>query len=144
MPCLTTRAPNLQHRGPIIETLVGPSSILKGTLQKEEKEIPQPVSVRMLIDTGASVSAIKTGIATQFGLKAHGIAKIATPSNGAHECPLYDVDILLPVHHLEIKNVRVIESALEGQNIDGLIGRDILRLGLFVYSGYDDSFVFAI
>jgi len=90
----------------------------------------------MLVDsaTGASVSAIKAGIATQLGLKSHGITKIATPSDGAHQCPLYDIDILFPVHQLVTKNVRVIESAFEGQNIDGLIGRDILKLGLMVYT----------
>ncbi|MDI6592044.1 MAG: hypothetical protein QME61_03900 [Patescibacteria group bacterium] len=42
-----------------------------------------------------------------------------------------------------IGNVRVIEGIFEGQNIDGLIGRDILKLGLFVYTGYDISFTIA-
>lgn len=143
MPSLTTRVPDLQHIGPVVEALIGPSSVLREALQKENKEIPQPVSARMLIDTGASVSAIKRGIATQLGLKAHGITKISTPSNGAYQCPLYDVDIIFPVHHLVIGNVRVIESAFEGQNIDGLIGRDVLKLGLLIYTGYDNSFTIA-
>lgn len=143
MPSLTTRIPDLQRIGPIVEALIGPSSILKEAFRREKKEISQPVPVRMIIDTGASVSAIKKGIATQLGLKAHGITKISTPSNGAHQCFLYDIDILFPVHHLVIENVRVIESAFEGQNIGGLIGRDILKLGLLVYTGYDNSFTIA-
>lgn len=143
MPSLTTRFPDLQRIGPVVEALIGPSSILKEALQKEKKEIPRPVSVRMLIDTGASISAIKKGIAAQLGLKPHGITKIATPSNGAFQCSLYDIDILFPVHHLVIGNVRVIEGIFEGQNIDGLIGRDILKLGLLVYTGYDNSFTIA-
>lgn len=143
MPSLTTRLPDLQHIGPIVEALIGLSSILKKTLQIEKKEIPRPVSGRLLIDTGASVSAIKKGIAAQLGLKPHGITKIATPSDGAFQCSLFDVDILFPVHHLVIKNVRVIEGIFKGQNIDGLIGRDILKLGLFVYTGYDNSFTIA-
>jgi predicted aspartyl protease len=143
MPSLTTRVPDLQRIGPVVEALVGSSSVLKEALQKEKKEIPRPVAVRMLIDTGAAVSAVKKGIAAQLRLKPHGITKIATPSNGAFQCPLYDVDILFPAHHIVIGNVRVIEGIFEGQNIDGLIGRDILKLGLFVYTGYDNSFTIA-
>jgi predicted aspartyl protease len=143
MPSLTARLPDLQRIGPVVEVLISPSSILKEILQKEGKEIPRPVLARMLIDTGASISAIKKGIATQLGLKPHGITKIATPSNGAFQCPLYDIDILFPIHHMVITNVRVIEAIFEGQNIDGLIGRDILKLGLFIYTGYDNSFSIA-
>ncbi|NQU82515.1 MAG: aspartyl protease family protein [Parcubacteria group bacterium] len=143
MPSLTKRIPDLHHIGPIIEALIGVSSVTKDILQKEQKEIPQPITARMLVDTGASVSAIKKGVADQLGLKPHGLTKIATPSHGAHECPLYDVDILFSTHHTGIRNVRVIESAFEGQNIDGLIGRDILKLALLVYTGYDNSFTIA-
>ena len=39
MPSLTTRFPDLQRIGPVVEALIGPSSILKEALQKEKKEI---------------------------------------------------------------------------------------------------------
>lgn len=67
MPSLTTRLPNLQQTGPLIEVFVSPSSALKEVLEKENKNIPQPVKKMMLIDTGASVSAIKKGIAKELG-----------------------------------------------------------------------------
>lgn len=143
MPSLTVRIPDLHHRGAIIEILIAPSSALREALQKEKEEIPKPIPARMLIDTGASISAIKKGFADKLRLKLHDITKIATPSNGAYECPLYDVDILFPVHQIIIKNVGVIEATFEGQDIDGLIGRDILKLGLLVYTGYDNSFTIA-
>lgn len=143
MPSLTTKVPDLQHTGPVLEVFIGPSSVLKGFLEKERKVIPQPVPVRMLIDTGASVSAIKRGIASQLGLKPHGLTKISTPSDGAFQCPLFDVDIFFPIHRMAVGNVRIIEAVLEGQNIDGLIGRDVLKLGLLVYTGYDSSFTIA-
>lgn len=143
MPSLTAKLPDLQHTGPIVQALIGPSSIFKDALQKEGGEAVHPTGTTMLIDTGASISAIKKGFAEQLGLKAHGITKIATPSNGAFQCPLYDVDIVFPNHRIIIANVTVIESAFEGQNIDGLIGRDILKLCLMVYTGYDNSFTIA-
>lgn len=143
MPSLTVRIPNLQQRGAIIETLIAPSSVLREVLQKENKQIPKPIPARMLIDTGASISAIKKGFAERLSLKLHDITKIATPSNGAYRCPLYDIDILFPAHQVAIKNVGVIEATLEGQDIDGLIGRNILKLGLFIYTGYDNSFTIA-
>lgn len=143
MPCLTVRIPDLQHRGAIIDTLIAPSSALREVLQKEGKEIPKPIPARLLIDTGASISAIKKGFAEKLRLKLHDITKIATPSNGAYECPLYDIDIIFPIHQIIIKNIGVIEAAFEGQDIDGLIGRDVLKLGLLIYSGYDNTFIFA-
>lgn len=143
MPSLTARIPDLQYVGPVVGVQIGPSSALRKALQERNGSIPQPVEAKMLIDTGASLSAIKEGIASHLGLKAHGITKIATPSDGSYQCSLYDVDILFPVHHLVVPNVRVIESAFEKQNIDGLIGRDILKIGLLVYTGYDNSFTIA-
>lgn len=143
MPSLTSRIPELKTIGPIVEALIGPSSVSIEALQKENKTVPNPVVVRLLIDTGASISSIRTGIANQLGLTPHGTTKIATPSDHSYQVPLYDVDVLFRTHQIRIQNIRVIESPLKGQNIDGLIGRDILQLGVLIYTGYDNSFTIA-
>ncbi|MBM4177238.1 aspartyl protease family protein [Candidatus Gribaldobacteria bacterium] len=146
MPSLTTRLADLQRLGPIIEVMVIPSRALREAILKDKKQIPgEPQSVRltMLIDTGASVSAIKKGVAQKLNLEPHGITRIATPSHKEFECPLYDVDLLFPNHKIAVANITAIESEFEGQAIDGLIGRDVLKNGLMIYSGYDNSFTLA-
>lgn len=140
MPSLTARLPNLQQTGPLIEVLISPSSALRAILEAGGKSIPQPVRKMMLIDTGASASAIKTGIARELGLTPHGTISISTASHKSHVCLTYDVDLIFSIQRVGVQNVRVFETKFEGQNIDGLIGRDVLRLGVLIYNGYDQSF----
>lgn len=66
-----------------------------------------------------------------------------TSSHKEYECPLYDIDLLFPNHKIAVANITAIESDFEGQRIDGLIGRDVLKNGLMIYSGYDNSFTLA-
>lgn len=140
MPLLTTRAPNLQSSGPIVEVFVTISSIARKVLEDRKHNIPKPVKKIMLIDTGASASAIKVGIAKELNLISHGTISIATASHHNVICATYDVDIVFEIHKVTVQNVRVFESKFEGQTIDGLIGRDILAQGMFIYTGYDNSF----
>ena len=140
MPLLTTRVPSLHLSGPTIEVLITPSSALRKILEEGKKAVPQPVKKIMLIDTGASASAIKVGIAKDLNLKPHGTINIATASHHNVVCPTYDVDIVFKLHKVVVQNVHVFESNFEGQTIDGLIGRDILNQGMLIYTGYDNSF----
>lgn len=140
MPSLTTRLLNLQQTGPLIEVFISPSLALRTVLEKGNKPIPQPIKKMMLIDTGASASAIKTGIAKELGLTPHGTISISTASHKSHVCLTYDIDLIFSIQRVGVQNIRVFETKFEGQNIDGLIGRDVLRLGVLIYNGYDQSF----
>lgn len=140
MPLLTAKVPNLQASGPVIEVLIALSTTLRKILEEQKQPIPQPVKKIMLIDTGASASAIKTGIARDLDLTPHGTITISTASHRDVVCPTYDVDIIFQLQRVIVPNVRVFESNFEEQAIDGLIGRDILSRGILVYTGYDNSF----
>ena len=140
MPLLTTRVPSLQSSGPTIEVLVTISSVARVALEARNQKVPQSVKKLMLIDTGASASAIKVGIAKELNLTPHGTINIATASHHNVVCATYDVDLVFQLHKVVVQNVRVFESNFEGQTIDGLIGRDILGQGILIYTGYDNSF----
>lgn len=140
MPLLTTRVPALATSGPIIEVQIAPSQALRKVLEEQKHQIPQPIKKIMLIDTGASASAIKTGIARDLNLTAHGTITISTASHREVVCPVYDVDLIFPIQRVVVPNIRVFETTFEGQPIDGLIGRDILGRGILIYTGYDNSF----
>lgn len=86
---------------------------------------------------------MKTGTANELGLLPKGVVYVNTPSDHAVRCFTYDLDILFPDHRA-IVNVLVCEAPLTGQNIDGLLGRDVLQNCLLVYSGYDNQFTLAI
>lgn len=86
---------------------------------------------------------MKKGIAEELGLLPKDVINIRTPSNVGIACYRYDVDILL-YEGRTIHNVLICESSLGGQNIDGLLGRDVLRNALFIYSGFTNQFTLAV
>lgn len=138
-----------QAGGPQINLLVAVSSPREQALQQANLPVPQPVSVRALIDTGASISAIDSDIVQSLGLQPTGTTLIHTPSTGAtpHQTSTYDVRIVIfgfvAAHSFTLPAVAVTESALKAFGFQVLIGRDILSHCLFVYDGRANIFSLA-
>ena len=139
MPSFTSQIPNLKQVGPVCTIKIGLSRAASDVLISQGGTLKPPVGVTALIDTGASGTCIKPEIVSQFGLISRGIAQIATPSSKAHPCNVYDVSIQFP-NGVAVPTVPVIETPLEGQSIQCLIGRDILEFGILIYSGYTQTF----
>lgn len=91
-----------------------------------------------MVDTGASNTVIKTGIAQQLGLQPVGAIPVNTPSSHNVVLPTYAIRILLPKNM--VAQVTATEAPLQGQNIEGLIGRDLLQHGVLVYLGTENQF----
>ena len=53
------------------------------------------------------------------------------------------MSLLFPNHGIAYEGV-ITAAPLKGQNIDCLIGRDILSKGILIYIGYDNSFTLSI
>ena len=143
MPSLTLSSPSLQAEGPIIDVLFLISTELEEKYKKDNQEPPKPVSVRALIDTGASHCVIKKEIPEQLGLKPVGSIKINTPSSKDHQCYQYFMRMAIPAHELVYEGVFT-AAPLEGQNIACLIGRDLLANGILIYIGYAQQFTFSL
>ena len=139
MPSFTSQIPNLKHVGPICSIKIGLSQVASDVLTAKGEKIKAPIDATALIDTGASGSCIKPEIVSALGLVSRGITQIATPSTKAHPCSVYDVSLHFP-HGVVVPTVAVIETPLEGQNIQCLIGRDVLAYGILIYSGYTETF----
>lgn len=107
-------------------------------LTEQGQPVPAPVPAAMMIDTGASNSVIQTGIAQQLGLQPVGTVGINTPSSENVQCLQYLVRLLLPKGLVAV--VLATEAPLNGQNIQGLIGRDLLQHGVLVYLGTENQF----
>jgi len=91
-----------------------------------------------MIDTGASGSVIQKGLAGQLGLNPIGLTYINTPSSTNVACYEYAVRLIFPNN--VFVEATVLEAPLQGQNIQCLIGRDVLALGVLVYIGYGNLF----
>ena len=138
MPCFTQRFTNLLKTGPVIEiTLLPAYSFL------ESLEIKAPVNnqvkILAMIDTGASGTVIQKGTSQTLELNPIGTTLMTTPSSTNILCNQFDVQLIFP-NQVIIQNVVVTEAPLQNQHIQCLIGRDILKYGLLVYNGYDNSF----
>ena len=118
---------------------IGVSEPAANLLRQQGKPVPNPIEITALIDTGASGTAVKPEVIRQFQLTPRGVTNIATPSSAAHPCNVYDVSLTF-ANGVVVPVITVIEVPLEGQVIQGLIGRDVLVNGILIYSGYTNTF----
>ena len=140
MPSVTS---TLSEDGPVVDVKFILSSELEKKFIEEKKTPPQPISARALIDTGASHCIIKEDIPKQLGLEPVGAVKINTPSTKEHLCYQYFLRILFPSHNLIYEGVFT-AAPLEGQNIQCLIGRDVLKDSILIYIGNMKQFTLSI
>ncbi len=138
MPSFTHRIQNLQQVGPVVEVVITPSVQFLQTLKVSPSDV-KAIKVLAMIDTGATGTVIQTGIANQLGINPVGTTYINTPSTSNVLCNQFDVQIVFP-NNVNIMSIVVTEAQLQGQHIQCLIGRDVLQHGVFIYTGYDNSF----
>jgi hypothetical protein len=135
--------------GPLIHVFVGVSEPRHGALLKAGAQVPSPIMVTALVDTGASNTAVDPSVMKSLGLTPRRIAKTITPSTGAspHKCHTYDVSLHVPLGAataLFSKNAwEVTCLELRHQGFEVLLGRDILADGILVYDGKFNTFSMA-
>ncbi len=146
MPCLNLTSSNL---GPLLEVRVGVSELRRSVLLSASRTIPPPVIGTFLVDSGASSSAVDSGLLRPLGLQPSGALRAHTPSTLGVPVRFdrFDVQLFLrgsgPGEGLVVDPVAVMATSLSGQGIDGLIGRDILDRGVFHYNGRTRTFLLA-
>jgi aspartyl protease len=130
----------LSPDGPAVPGLVGLNDQATAALAQRQQPIPRPVSVRALIDTGADVTAIADHVAGQLGLALVHRTKTHT-AGGSVNVNLYRVSLSVigPAGTagglLVWPDLLVTELAVTIQNVDVLIGLDVLRQSLFILNG---------
>jgi hypothetical protein len=136
--------------GPVITVVVWVSAAREGALAAAGIPAPNGVTIRALVDTGASCTCIDPGVLRSLDLSPTGSVSVLTPSTGpwAHLADEYDVSLHIPgsqPHHapLVFPAVPVTAADLSIQGIQGLIGRDILSQCVLIYNGFESTFTLA-
>jgi predicted aspartyl protease len=129
--------------GPVVEVLIAPAKPLVDILRSRNQALPQPIKALAMIDTGATSSVVRPDIIEMIGLSPIGIARINTPTTEGVECYQYQAAIVFP-NNVAVETTDLIEAPLQGQHIQCLIGRDILKHGVLIYNGYAQIVTFSI
>jgi predicted aspartyl protease len=111
-------------------------------LKKAGQKAPAPVTANAMIDTGATGSVINPAIVQQLGLQPVGAVNISTPSSASVPCYQYSVRLLFP-NNLIFETIAT-EIPLKGQQIQCLVGRDVLAHCVLVYTGYINQFTLSV
>ena len=135
---------------PLIDLVVGISEARKSAYKKEGKDIPAPISIRGLIDTGATNTCIDKRVLATLGITPIGSTFSFTASCGVTPVSAnqYDISILIPLQKpiagvaRVFGDILVTEFDLSIQGIQALIGCDILRNGVFIFC--DDHFILSL
>ncbi len=141
-------AGNLTDQGAIVSLTVGVSRDRKEALVRVGFPVPAEVQLRAVIDSGSAVTAIQPDVFRALDLTRIDEVAIHTPSTGAtpHHCDRFHVSLSL-VHEqqeLLLASALVISSMFRPEeNLQGLIGRDVLDHCLFVYDGKRKQFSLA-
>ena len=103
---------------------------------------PEPVTVQAVIDTGARKTYIKKGVLDPLNIHPIGIGAANTASHHHVICPIYAIRLIFP-NGPAVDPISVFEGpedGLFGDTTQALIGRDVLRYGLFIYMGTEGLF----
>jgi len=143
MPSFTIGLANLQHTGPILEISIAIPRDLFNVLKQNNQPISKPIKAIALIDTGATSSVVNPDIIKNLNISPTGRTRINTPSDTDVECNQYKLAFVFP-NGVIMESSDVIEAPLQGQPIQCLLGRDILRHGVLIYNGYVQQITFSI
>jgi hypothetical protein len=138
VPSFTIPSTDLQRLGPTLSIRIGVVAELEATLRAAGGSPPPPLSITAIVDTGAHRTVIQQNLAVQLGLQPISLTSVNTASSAYVLCPEYDVRLLFPRD--VVRELPVLEAPLPGQNVQCLIGRDILSRAVLVYLGETNLF----
>lgn len=133
----------LQWGGPSIITSIHVPDSHAQALRDAGQPVPEPVRCRFLIDTGAQVTLVRHEIAERAGLKlissnatiqGIGVDTTGRVYMGRIQFSVPSRKVPEAVHNVYV-DTQVMSGSLENKQLDGLIGRDVLRYFDLQYNG---------
>ncbi len=129
---------DLTRTGPTLDIRLEPVLGVQEILRAEDQTVPY-VNLLGMIDTGASGTLVQSAVFQQIGIEAYTSVRLRTASTIE---PLlrgkFRVRVVL-TGSIALE-VDAVEGALIGQNIQCLIGREILEYVVVIYDGPNSRF----
>ena len=142
MPHLTGK---VGRGGPILDVSIWLSERRRKALIADGKAVPPLVTVRGLIDTGASQSCVDVDVLSRLQIPPSGNTPVHTPSTGdePHHFDVFEVAFVIPHEDSAklIDSTPVVGAQLSQQGLGVLIGRDLLAQCMFFYQGPSKTFI---
>jgi predicted aspartyl protease len=116
----------------VVRLYLGAGKIYRETLTNRGRQVPVPIHVEALVDTGASRTVVEQGKLVSLGLVPMGEAEIHTASTGAapvkrNVCKVA-ISLAEAVTATLADDLEVVAADdLSGLGVDVLLGRDFLR-----------------
>jgi hypothetical protein len=127
--------------GPVLNAYFIVSAPRRAALLAAGQAVPPPVSVRLLVDTGASMTSVDGALIGSLSLPIVGMVPMLTPSTNGKpvSCLQLDAGLIVPgatpSDMLIVGALPIIVTSFQGQSINGLLGRDVLDRCMLVYHG---------
>jgi hypothetical protein len=131
---------DLVEEGPIVEAEVFRDEA--AFLQFKNLGIPENFAkVRLLIDTGSNISGLDSSFISQLNLSPYADTdEWVHNHSGSSKVMRYGCVLYLPVFKKKALNIDILEGNYGSFQIDGVLGRDILRFCNFKYNGISNEF----
>ena len=138
---LTWNPFDIMDRGPLIDVCVMNSADVLKSWREDGLECPEPVKMKALLDTGASITAISKTYANYCRLRQTGEGSKITAIGAEHLCWEHAGAISFPGTNLRsFDSIRIRSVVFEKEPFYAvLIGRDILRNWTLVFDGRSRS-----
>ena len=145
MPLVTGQ---IDEHGAAIGVFIGVSKSREDVLRRVGHPIPEKATVRLQIDTGSSITGILADVFRSLEIEPFSTVPLRTPSTtpgDPHMASLFDVSLYLVsgTNLKRIPSIQVIGAEdfdRDDDGVQGIIGRDVLRLCEFYWHGPGSQF----
>ena len=130
-----------QSNGLLVDVQIGVSAARRAQLWKRNIPVPPPVAATFIVDTGADTTLVNDQIMRTLALTPTDQSEVLT-SASVGLAVLFDVfDVELEIVNRKgqpswkLQPLAVLAKHLPNQGTDGMLGRDVLSLGILEYDG---------
>jgi hypothetical protein len=131
---------DILSNGPVVEARIYPDERTFRDFAQHPQGQPRVEKVRMLVDTGANISAIHFDIIQRLQLPSYAERVLVEAAGGRTSLSRYRCVLHLPVFGRKGLPLDILEGRFDDSPYQGVIGRDVLRFCKLIYDGLSNQF----
>jgi hypothetical protein len=127
----------LLHGLPLVEVRIGHSDAFRELCERNLDPVPPDITVKALIDTGASITVIDSALVRRLRLRDRGVCRVRGFDGDLHADPAareylnYDISLAIPDAEgapiIRIGDLQSVGAPLNCEDYQMLLGLDVLR-----------------